>query len=254
MRQAIVRPPSSSFALGLTTAGLGPPDLGLVLRQHEGYAAALERCGLKLLRLDPDPQHPDSCFVEDVAVLTERGFILTHPGAAERRGEVASMGDVLSRFQEDLPALRSPGTLDGGDVCEADGQFFIGLSDRTNREGAAQLAGWLERLGFSSTCVDLEGLDLLHLKSGLAYLGAGRLAVVEELFHHDAFQRYERVSVPRSESYAANCLCINDRILVASGHPVFEATLRDLEYDVFVLDVSEFQKMDGGLSCLSLRW
>jgi dimethylargininase len=254
MKHAIVRTPCSRFAEGLSTAGLGVPDLALAVRQHERYAAALEGCGLTLLRLGPDRDYPDSCFVEDVAVLTDRGFLLTRPGAESRRGEVDPMHTVLSRFQDLIPAIQPPGILDGGDVCQVEDHFFIGISSRTNFEGASQLGGWLEDLGYSYAVVDLDGLGLLHLKSGMAYLGDGRLAMIDDLSRNNAFGGYELVRLPPHEHYAANSVRLNDRVLIASGFPKFEAALRKLGYDVATLDMSEFQKMDGGLSCLSLRW
>ena len=97
-------------------------------------------------------------------------------------------------------------------------------------------------------------MDMLHLKSGLGYLGEGRLAIVDELRDDDAFRGYELVRVLREERYAANCVRLNDHVLIAAGHPVFEASLKKLGYSVISLEMSEFEKMDGGVSCLSLRW
>jgi len=254
MKHAIIQTPSSSFAEGLTTAGLGAPNVNLALEQHARYGRALEACGLEVTRLDPDTRHPDSCFVEDAAIVTERGFHLTRPGAPSRRGEVEGMARVLARLQEGVPKIEAPGTLDGGDVCRAGDHFWIGISQRTNVEGAGQLGAWLKTLGYTCEQVDLRETRLLHLKSGMAYLGARRLAVVSRLRDHAAFRGYDLVLLPENESYAANCLEINGRVLIAAGHPVFEARLLDLGYAPRTLDMSEFQKMDGGLSCLSLRW
>jgi len=154
LSRAIVRPPARNFSEGLTTVDLGVPEYELALRQHEAYCAALERCGLKLTRLQPDPDHPDSCFVEDVAVMIhnlardrvtapnapDHAAILARPGAPSRRGEVESVREALTAFLESLSEVRSPGTVDGGDVCEAGDHFFIGVSERTNEAGAAQVA------------------------------------------------------------------------------------------------------------------
>jgi dimethylargininase len=254
MKRAVLRPPSASFALGLTTAGLGSPDLGLARDQHERYRAAVEACGIEVLYLEPDEDHPDACFVEDVAIVTERGFMLTRPGAPSRRGEVASMAKALLRFQPKLPVIEAPGRLDGGDVCQAEDHFWIGLSARTDQEGAGQLGAWLEQLGYTWSTVGMDGMTLLHLKAGMAFLGEGRVAVVDEFHDDPAFKNYERVRVSREERYAANCVRINDRLLIPSGHPKFEADLKRLGYHVVTVDMSEYEKMDGGLSCLSLRW
>jgi dimethylargininase len=253
--QAIVRPPGPNFAKGLTTSTLGPPAYELALEQHERYCVALEQCGLTLTHLKAESLYPDATFVEDTAVLTRRGAMLAKPGAESRTGEVANMQRILARFYPALPAIRPPGTLEGGDVCEADGRFFVGLSERTNEEGVRQLAEWLDSHEYACSCIDLRGLPgLLHLKSGLAYVGDGRLAVIDALADHPAFDGYKLIRVPADEEYAANCVKINETVLVAEGHPGFTALLRDMGLHVKVLNVSEFQKMDGGLSCLSLRF
>ena len=151
--------------------------------------------------------------------------------------------------------ISAPGTLDGGDVCEADDHFFIGISERTNDAGARQLASILAERGYTSATIDVRGIEgILHLKSGIAYIGEERVIAIEALARHPAFQRYEVVSVDRAEEYAANCVRVYDRILFAAGHPRLEQSLRRLGYDLIPLEMSEFQKMDGGLSCLSLRY
>jgi len=268
-RRAIVRPPAQNFAEGLTTVDLGVPDFGRALEQHARYCEALERCGLALTRLAPDPRFPDSTFVEDTAILTPKGAVLTRPGAATRAGEVFDIERVLSLEFPGLGRIEAPGTLDGGDVCEAGNHFFIGVSHRTNAEGARQLAAHLERFGHTASEVDIRDISgILHLKSGIAavsdrplVLKSGiaavsdrRLVLIESLAEHPAFQGYERMLVEPSEDYAANCVRVNDALLVAAGFPKFEAAARDLGLETIVLDMSEYQKMDGGLSCLSLRF
>lgn len=253
--KAIVRPPAANYAEGLTTVKLGAPIYEQALLQHEAYCRALERCGLTLTQLEPDKRFPDSTFVEDTAVLTSRGAILTRPGAITRAGEVVSLSATLGDFYSGLDSIREPGTLDGGDVCEAGNHFFVGISHRTNEEGAEQLAKWLASHGFTSRFVDIRGVNnILHLKSGLAYLGDNRLVVIDSLTNRDEFQSYDLVPVTDGDEYAANCVLINDRVLVAAGYPRFEGRLEDLGYQPVALEMSEFQKMDGGLSCLSLRF
>jgi dimethylargininase len=255
MKRAIVRSPSTNFASGLTSVDLGFPDLNLAQSQHRAYCAALEECGLSLTVLNPDDRFPDSTFVEDTAILTIRGAIITRPGASSRSGEVAEIANVVRGFYSDVQAIRHPGTVDGGDVCDADGHFFIGLSKRTNRVGAEQLAELLDRLGFTSSLIDLDGVsNILHLKSGIAYLNDNRLVVIKELAGRDEFKKYDRLVVPDGAEYAANCVEINGFVFVASGYDHFEEQLQALGYRTVKLDMSEFQKMDGGLSCLSLRF
>jgi dimethylargininase len=277
--RAIVRPPASNFYEGLTTASLGIPEFERAVGQHAAYGAALEQSGLTITRLEPDPSYPDSTFVEDTAILTEQfdeastGYaVITRPGAPNRRGEVTNMRSVIADFYPEVFSIEAPGTLDGGDVCQAGNHFFIGLSERTNETGAQQLVDLLAPFGYSSSFVDIRGMDaLLHLKSGLAYLGDNRLVITERLDYvlsnapaiasidqslpgQGVLPDFELVRVNAEEAYAANCVRINDYVLLAAGYPLFTQTLKELGYQTIELEMSEFQKMDGGLSCLSLRF
>ncbi len=252
--RAIVRPPGPNFADGLTVAGLGSPRLDDALAQHDRYCAALSACGLELIRLPADPAFADSTFVEDTAVITHRGAIITRPGAPSRAGEVHAIRDVLAPMFGDLARINPPGTLDGGDVCQAEDRFLIGLSDRTNADGARQLAAWLTSLGYSSGIIDVRTFpNLLHLKSGLSDLGDGRLLVVDGLGDEPLLREFDQVRVPAGAEYGANCLRINDDILMPAGFPTLQTVLQDCGYATIAVEMSEFRKMDGGLSCLSLR-
>jgi dimethylargininase len=266
---AIVRPPCARFAEGLTSINLGAPNYARALQQHEAYCAALEECGLTLTRLEADERYPDSTFVEDTAVIiralshgqtsaqtaSAACAILTRPGAFSRAGEVESIAATLSRLCPEIHSIQEPGTLDGGDVCEAENHFFIGVSERTNEAGAHQLTKLLASYGYTSSFVDIRGVkNVLHLKSGLAYLGNNRLAVIDALADHHAFRRYDLLRVNAMEQYAANCVWINGYVLVADGFPEFAGALQSRGYQTIALEMTEFQKMDGGLSCLSLRF
>jgi len=253
--RAIVRQPGKNFASGLTTSGLGLPTLEKTLAQHAAYCHALEQCGLELRRLEPDENFPDGTFVEDTAVLTAECAVLTRPGAASRQGESGLMLPVLESFYEQIYTITAPGSLEGGDICQADRRFLIGVSERTNPEGACQLAGFLKRHGYTSSIIDTRVIPgLLHLKSGIAYLGDGNLAVIPALADHPDLQAYKKILVHDEEGYAANCVRVNDNVLTAAGFPRFHECLLQRGYRVLALEVSEFQKMDGGLSCLSLRF
>jgi dimethylargininase len=254
-QRAIVRPPTENFADGLTTVDLGVPNFSRALEQHAAYAEALARCGLLVTRLSPDPRYPDATFVEDTAILTSRGAVLTRPGAPERAGEAAAIEPALRCYFPGLLRIEPPGTVDGGDICEAGDHFFIGISARTNADGARQLARHLAAWGYTSAEVDVRDVSgILHLKSGIAALDGRRIVLMEALAEHPAFRGYERLVVTPGETYAANCVRVNDALLIAAGFPRFEAAARRLDIEPIVLDMSEFEKMDGGLSCLSLRF
>ncbi len=253
--KAIVRAPAANFSDGLTTVNLGVPDYTKTIEQHQAYCVALQECGLVLTHLEADAKHPDSTFVEDVAILTKHGGILTLPGAESRAGEVSNIKSTILKFYSNLEEIYAPGTLDGGDICEAGNHFIIGISLRTNEAGAKQLAALLATHGYSSDFVDIRSVPgILHFKSGISYIGDNRMVVIDALADHPAFKNFELVRVQENEHYAANCVRVNDRVLMASGFPMLQNTLEKLGYSVIPLDMSEYQKMDGGLSCLSLRF
>jgi len=252
---AIVRKPGASFAEGITTSGLGAPEFEKTLAQHTAYCQALEQCGLALRWLEPDEAYPDGTFVEDTAVLTAECAVLTCPGAPSRQGEAGLMLPVLQEFYEQIYTITAPGSVEGGDICQAGRRFLIGVSERTNPEGARQLAGFLARHGYNSSIIDCRQVPgLLHLKSGIAYLGEARMAVIPALAEHPELASYEKILVHNEEAYASNCVQINDFVLTAAGFPRFQESLVRRGYRLLTLEVSEFQKMDGGLSCLSLRF
>lgn len=251
--RAIVRPPPPTFAAGLTGDRGCLPDPGLALAQHDRYCQLLIDCGLTLTTLPADAAYPDSCFVEDTAIVTPRGAIATRPGAPSRVGEVESVVDALRVRFPHIAKIVEPGTLDGGDVCRIEEHFLVGLSARTNEEGARQLAQFLDGLGYGSSVVDIRShARLLHLKSGVSYVGEGRLVVVEDISATAALRPYERLLVTDTERYAANCLRVNDRVLIAAGHPLLAEVLSGLGYQTAAINLSEFRKMDGSLTCLSL--
>src|SRR5271165_6160150 len=153
---ALTRLPGPTFAQGLTSAQLGRPDLEAALAQHAAYCAALRACGLEVRTLPADPAHPDSTFVEDTAVLCASATILTRPGAASRQGEVGAIRQALHELGREAACIESPGSVDGGDICQAGQHFFIGLSARTNEAGAEQLATLLRARGYSCSIVDIR--------------------------------------------------------------------------------------------------
>ena len=253
--RAIVRLPGNNFADGLTTVDLGVPQLDQVLKQHAWYCDALRECGLELTVLTPDLRHPDSTFVEDTAILTLHAAVLCRPGALSREGEVAAIRSSIERFYSRILTIDPPGTVDGGDICEAEDHFFIGISLRTNEEGARQLAAHLSALGYTASTVDIRRMTtILHLKSGISYIGDNTLVVMDEMAGNPQFARFNLLRVRATESYGANCVRVNDRILVAAGFPRMTDDLTARGFNPLVLHMSEFQKMDGGLSCLSLRF
>jgi len=251
-KNALVRLPCRNMIHGLSTAGRGVPDYEKALAQHAAYTDALRACGVEVTILAADESYPDSVFIEDTAVLSEKVAVITRPGASSRRGEEVAVAEALRWAYEQLEHIVPPGTLEGGDVLRAESQFFIGISARTNESGAGQLAAILGKNGYSATLVPLR--HVLHLKTGIAYLENSRLLASGEFINHPQLGRFHIVPVADEESSAANSVWINGRVLVPAGFPQTKKNVEMLGYEALAVDVSEFRKLDGGLSCLSLRF
>lgn len=250
--QALARQPCAAMIHGLTAARLGLPDHALAEQQHQAYIQALEACGLSVTVLPADEAYPDSCFVEDPALITPKGAVISRPGATSRIGESQLIRNALNGLVEPIMTIESPGTLDGGDVMMVDDHYYIGLSDRTNEAGAQQLISILHNWGLDGSTVTMNAL--LHLKTGVSYLDNNQLLATGDFIEHRAFAGFDILEVSEEEAYAANSLWINDRVLVPAGHPKTAAMIAAAGYEVLTVDMSEFQKLDGGLSCLSLRF
>ncbi|NMM63101.1 N(G),N(G)-dimethylarginine dimethylaminohydrolase [Clostridium sp. P21] len=191
IKNVVVRKPGKNFADGITTSNLGKPDYEKALKQHEQYIEALRKCGCNVIILDADERYPDSTFVEDVAIVTEKCAIITKPGAKSRKGEEKEIINVLKKFYSNIEFLSGNACLDGGDILRFENHFYIGQSKRTN--------------------------------------------------------------VDDKEAYSANCILINNHVIVPKGFPNSKKALVDAGYKIVEVEMSEFQKMDGGLTCLSLR-
>jgi dimethylargininase len=251
-KNAIVRKPCPEMTKGLSSASLGRPDYPKALEQHRLYVDALRSCGLEVKVLEADSRFPDSVFVEDVALCTTECAIVTNPGAPSRNGEKMEIIPVLESFYKQVESIDAPGTLDAGDVMMHGKHFYIGISQRTNANGAKQLIQILEKYDMTGSKVPLN--EMLHLKSGLSYLEQNRLLISEEFFFHPAFSGFQKIEVDPEESYAANSLWVNSNVLVPAGFPKTREKIEQAGYSTISLDVSEYRKLDGGLSCLSLRF
>ena len=250
--RAIVRTPGHSMVNGITSANLGVPDYSLALAQHQTYVSALQDCGLTVTVLPPDENHPDSIFVEDTALLTPKCAIIMRPGASSRRGEIEKMEAIVKEHFQTVRKVESPGTADAGDIMMVGNHYYIGLSERTNPPGAKQIIDILKSLGMTGSTIPLK--RVLHLKSGVAYLENDNLLVAGEFKSHPELSKFNQIGVDDDEQYAANCVWINGTVLVPAGFPRTEQAVKTCGYMTIALDVSEFRKLDGGLSCLSLRF
>jgi len=254
-KHTIVRRPCKAMIDGITSAPeLGKPDYELALKQHDTYIAALKQCGVDVLVLDADERYPDSCFVEDPAVVTRNCAIITNPGAGTRNGEKEEIIPAIKKFYSDdqIEYIKDPGTLEGGDVMMVGDHFYVGRSARTNEEGIRQFKEILEKHGFTCSEVPLE--KVLHLKTGVNYLENNNMLVSGEFVTKPDFEKYNHIEIPESEAYAANCIWMNGTVIVPEGYPTVLKAVQDAGYKTLIVDTSEYRKLDGGLSCLSLRF
>jgi len=248
---AITRRPCRNFANGLTTSKLGKPDFNSMLNQHKTYVDTLKNLGLNVLELDVLNDYPDAHFVEDTAVVVPEVAIIARPGAASRRGEEISIEKELVKYRE-IQKIEEPGTLDGGDILIVDKQVFIGLSDRTNQQGAQQLSDILLKYGYESKLINVE--DGLHLKSDVNYIGQTTLLLTKKYIENPVFGNYKKIYVENEEAYSVNSLLINDKLIIPKGFAKTKLNLHQEGFNIIEIDMSESQKMDGGLTCLSLRF
>ncbi len=255
-KYAIARTPGRSLTDGISqTPELGKPIYELALKQHQNYIEALRQCGLEVKVLEPKEEFPDSTFIEDNALCTPKGVaILSRPGALTRREEakLPDLRDALDEHFSIIEEIEEPGTVDPGDILMVGEHFYVGVSGRTNDSGADQVIRILEKYGMTAEKVEVTGI--LHLKDDVVYLDNNTLIVAEAYADHPTFSRYNRLVVENDEYYAVNSLWVNGKVIVPEGYPKIEQKIRDAGYEVVLIDMSEFKKVTGSLTCLSLRF
>jgi len=247
---AIVRPPSARLAeCALTFLEREPIDVELALRQHAEYARTLERAGARVVALPPEPDLPDATFVEDVAIILDEIAVLTRPGAASRRPEVASVAAVLADLRP-LRAIEPPGTLEGGDVLRVGRTLYVGRSTRTNDDGIAQLRRITAPLGYDVAAVPVTGC--LHLKTACSLVAEATVLVNRAWIDPAPLADLERIDVPADEPWGANTVLIGRNVVLPASVPGTRRLLERHGIPTYAVDLSELQKAEAGPSCLSL--
>lgn len=248
--RAVVRPVSPSLAdCELTFLARGAIDVARAGEQHAAYCRALETCGAALVWMEAAPDLPDAVFVEDSAVALDGAIVITRPGAESRRGETLTAASALAPFGP-LSFIREPGTIDGGDVLRVGRDLFVGVTARTNRDGFEQLETTAQRLGYRAIAVPVHGC--LHLKTAVTAIDDETLILKPEHVARDAFAGYALVEADASEVEGANVVPVNGCVFVAASAPRTRDLVARRGYEVVSLDVSEFEKAEAGLSCLSI--
>ncbi len=250
---AITRRPAASVTAGLRDGDGPDPSASLFLQQHSAYVCALKSAGLKVKELPALEAFPDSVFVEDSALCVKQAAIVLRPGAPSRFGEANCIRPGLQALFSTVIEMTGKGFVDGGDVLLTDTDAFIGLSARTNQAGLDELSAILARFDYATVKVETPPC-ILHFKTECGLLDSGTLFSTKALASVACFDNYRVIEVPEGEEGAANIVRINDRVFLSRGYPRSRALLESQGYQVVVLDTSEPAKVDGGLSCMSLRF
>ncbi len=246
-KHALVREPGNLYTSCLSEHPLHHTvSLKKARNQHKKYRETLSELGLEVIEVPRDDEHPDSCFVEDNAVVENGKALICRMAKESRRGEQIG---VAAELEDIMPIkwAQEPATIEGGDVVHVEGKLISGISQRTNYEGIAQMQEWLE-----VPVATVFDPTIMHLKSYVTYLGKNVMIATEKYATHPALEGYNILIPPAEEGYAADTLAVGDTVIMAMGYETTQEMVRELGFDVISLDVSEIQKCDGALTCLSI--
>lgn len=247
LKYAVVREPGLNFPSCISSHPLRHTiNLTKALNQHSNYCEALESFNLKIIHL-PNNEFPDSCFVEDNAVIHYKKALITRMGVEARRGEEDSIENILRLLHLETKRAITPATIEGGDVIHLSDRLICGITQRTNTDGVDQMRNWL-----NVTVDTIIDPNIIHLKSYVNYLGKGVVIATKTYASHQILKNFKILIVDEDEGYAANTLTIENTVLMPTGFPKTQSMLRDNDFEVIALEMSEFQKCEGALTCLSL--
>ncbi len=248
----------------LSFIGREPINVAMAHLQHMDYVDCLGKLGVTVIELPAEPALPDSVFVEDTVLLFDELVVMTRPGAASRRSEVASIQAAFRKYRDVIAHINDPGTLDGGDVLRIGQRVFVGLSARSNQAAIDQLSGILNTYGYSVTAVPMQ--ECLHLKSAVTALADDTVLINPDWVDVGYFKDFRQITVAETEPHAANVVRIAstastgsatgsgyiENILMPSNFPQTEALIRAAGFAVHTVDVSELQKAEGAVTCCSV--
>jgi len=249
---AIVRQPAKSITKGLRAVDIGSPDYDQMLCDHKDYVDALKSAGVAVINLTALEKFPDGQFVEDTALCLPKAVILMRPGAPSRLGEVNEIAPKLRELFEDVYEIDNPGHIEGGDILVTGKEILVGRSARTDENGVRQLSEIVIPLGYVIREV-FTPPEILHFKTDCSLLGPDEILSTKRLQASGCFEGYRVINVADGEEAAANAIRVNDYVLMPDGFPQTKAVLEDHGYKVKVINNTECAKLDGGMSCLSLR-
>ena len=226
-----------------------PIDVAKAIAQHNVYQDCLVELGARIVSLPAESDLPDAVFVEDAALVVDEVAVITNMGAPSRRAESKSLAKTLSQYRP-IAFLIEPATLDGGDVLRVGRSVFVGLSRRTNRHGIDQLRDLLRAYAYQVQPVEVK--SCLHLKSACSYIGNGTILVNRSWLDAEQLRGFELLDVPAEEPAAANALLLNNVVILPASFPKTRALLENRAFSTRIIDVSELQKAEAGVTCTSL--
>jgi dimethylargininase len=250
---AIARRPSARIVDGLRAVDTGAPDLRRFEQDHAHYVSLLTSTGAAVSVLEPLDDYPDSVFVEDAALCLPEVAIAMRPGAPSRIGEAAVMTPVLSGFYAEVIAINGPGFIDGGDILVTEREILVGRSARTDAAGIAELARITSRWGYQVREVETPA-GVLHFKTDCSLMDEETVLATSRLSDTGCFDGYRVINTADGEDAAANAIRFNELVLMPAGFPQTAEQLSAAGYDVREVGNTEAAKLDGGMSCLSLRF
>lgn len=251
--EAVVRQPGQSVVKGLRATDRGTPEFERFQTEHSFYVKALQRAGLKVTVLDASEAFPDSVFIEDAALCLPQGTVILRPGAPSRTGEGELISNDLAGLGHKVHHNDSEGFIDGGDILVTDAAILVGLSKRTNQAGFDWLKSVLEPWGYTVLAVHTPD-NVLHFKSDCCVLDSNTILATSRLSGAECFAKFRVLTVPAGEEAAANSIRVNHKVLLPAGYPATAALLSREDYVLETLRVSQAALLDGGLSCMSLRF
>ena len=251
--EAVARQPGQSVVSGLRATDRGTPGIEQFQAEHKAYVRALERAGLNVTVLDALEEFPDSVFVEDAALCLPEGMVILRPGTPTRTGEAELISTDLASLGHKIHHNDSEGFIDGGDILVTDSAILVGLSQRTNQAGFDWLKSVLGAWGYTALAVHTPD-NVLHFKSDCCVLDSNTILATSRLSGAECFANFRVLTVPAGEEAAANSIRVNDKVLVPAGFPATAALLTRENYTLETLRVGQAALLDGGLSCMSLRF
>jgi dimethylargininase len=250
---ALCRLPATSVTDGLRASDQGNPDPVTFAAEHAAYISALRAAGCVVNVLPADEAFPDSVFIEDPALVLNGTAIVLRPGAASRLGEAATLRPALLENMNDVIDLTTDGYVDGGDILCTDDRVLLGLSARTNVQGAEDLRPIVEGLGYTLEVMQTPP-EILHFKTESSLLDAQTVLATPALAASAAFKGLKVLETAMDEDAAANAIRVNANVFLSAGYPKTAEMLDGAGYSVRILNTSQAALVDGGLSCMSLRY